>query len=299
MSQSKSEAQLGTLVLSFKSRSKLLETLSRQPATEMEYRDCCSRYEKISRAGGRRSLSELAKLVPELHDNALRDRIVVSRLRELVDDWMESGKNSDGELPSGRDLFRTTIALATITECAERHPLRLMLFPETKQIVVVVGTNEVRPRDWWFGFEHPFDTAACIFTGLMIADWNNLLCKCRYSHCNRYFLADSMITRRRKHGTFCRPEHQRRTSAIECTAERRKKADAELIKVAAAQLEKSRITSPSWQDDVARKRSLAGHLNQQIGRSKRQMRNAVKVNWVSLHAGEIEQARRAACRREA
>jgi hypothetical protein len=248
----------------------MLEALSGQPATAMEYRE-------FSRPVTLKRLVE-----PSRFDAALPNRVMVSRLRELVDEWMESGKNSDGELPSDRNLSRAPSALKAF-ECAGRQSSKPVFDPETNKFYIVFGINAARE----FGIESPFNTAACIFTGLMYADWKNLLCKCRDPRCNRYFLRDSEITRRKKHGTFCCAEHQRRTRAIECITERRKKAAAELIKAAAAAAEElftQGVLTNSWQTDAKQKLKLANLVNKHIS-------STVKVNWVSLHAGEIDQAR--------
>jgi hypothetical protein len=280
MRQRRAEARTIWKMFSLTSESQMLEELSGQPATEMEYQE-------FSLRRGMISLKDMVS--PEYCDAALLDRVKVFHLRKLVDEWLDSGKNCDGELPSDRNLFRAPAAHKAFDKCADRDLYKPVLFPGLKEPLMVVGGKGAGES----GIEDPFDKAERIFMDLMFAHWKNLLCKCRDRRCSSYFLNGSEISRRRKHGIFCCPEHQRRTSAVECTTERREKEEAELITMAAEGLLTLRGTNSSWQSDAEFKRKLADLLNERIrmATDSLQMRS-VKVNWVSLHAGEIDRARR-------
>ena len=66
----------------------------------------------------------------------------------------------------------------------------------------------------------------------------------------------------------------------------------ELIELAGRQLLRWGMGDGRWQDDANRKRRLAEKLCQLIaGRSSRGYPKNVKVNWITLHLGSIEQKR--------
>ena len=134
-----------------------------------------------------------------------------------------------------------------------------------------------------------FEEAARLFTGLMLSEWGQRLCRCRYIACGQYFLKERLRRSPLIHGTFCCAEHQRKASAGDCVRTSRANQRQQLIEKAAAILVRWRITNPQWQEDRKRKRKLAFALSgtQLCERHKL----VLKSNWVTRHCQPIEKRR--------
>lgn len=232
-------------------------------------------------------------------DSDLEQRILASQFRELVDEWIETGRGADGsESPSNRNVFHTSKAIQAVRKCAAETPLQLMVIDETSELVVAIGTESARsepPISLYLylsaSFERGLKEASRLFTGVMASDWKESICKCRYEPCSQYFFLKNP-GRSYAHGTFCSREHQSHASADALTRSFRTRAQMELIEVAARQLLQWGVRDPRWQDDDSRKRRLAEKLCEVIPRMRwRGNRQELKVNWVTWHRQKIEQKR--------
>ena len=134
-----------------------------------------------------------------------------------------------------------------------------------------------------------FEEAARLFAGLMLSEWGQRLCRCRYRACERYFLKKSLRRTPLVHGTFCCPEHQRKASAGDCVRKSRANQRRELIEKAAATLVRWRIASSQWQEDANRKLRLASALSDTQVCRRHKLR--LGSNWVTRHCHSIEKRR--------
>ena len=232
------------------------------------------------------------------NDSDLEQCVLATQFRELVDEWIETGRHADGsESPSSRNLFHTSKAIQAVKKCARETPLQLMVIDKISELVVAIGTESAHPElpvsfyHWAASFGRGLKEASRLFTGLMASDWKESICKCRYEPCSRYFLFENP-RRSYAHGTFCCREHQSRASADALTRNSRTRAQMKLIEAAARQLVQWGVRDPLWQDDNRRKRRLAEKLCEVIARtSYRGYRQELKVNWVTWHRRKIEQKR--------
>jgi len=231
-------------------------------------------------------------------ESDLEQRVLASQLRELVDEWLNTGRSTDGrESPSTRNLFRTAKAIQAVRQCAGETPLRLLVDDHLSELAVAIGTEPASsglPFSFYLSdsFERGLKEANRRFTGLMASDWKESVCKCRYEPCSRYFLLKKP-RRSYAHGTFCCREHHSHASADALTRNLRTRGQRELIEAAARQLLKWGIRDRLWQRDDNRKRRLAEKLCEDVipRMRSRGYRQEVKVNWVTWHRGQIERKR--------
>jgi hypothetical protein len=227
----------------------------------------------------------------------LKQRVLASQLHELVDEWLETGRDGDGrEFPYERNVFHTAKAIQVVERCASDTPLRLMSSANRSEWVVVFGTAPARsgPSVSFYRsgtFEDGLKEAGRLFTGLIMSDWKESICKCRYRPCGRYFFLGKP-RRSYRHGTFCCREHQSHASADACIRKLRTDVRMQLIETAARELLERGITDSLWQDDANRKRLLAEALCHVIARKAMHgFREEVKANWVTRNRKKIEQRR--------
>jgi hypothetical protein len=226
-----------------------------------------------------------------------RARAKGARLRQLVDEWIETGFSSDGgDAPQRRELIRTREAVVAVRACAATNPCQLHFLEKTAELVVVVGVpaaslfNSGRNLiDRWSGTRDAIADADRIFTSMMTSGWKYEVCKCR--HCGRYFIPPK-LRRTYRHGTFCSRQHQRLSSAAACTNQRRTRVRDALLDFAATWVLK-RAQNPLWQDDKTLKRSLAAALSAEIARKPdlQANRQGIRINWVTWNAAQIEKRR--------
>jgi len=233
---------------------------------------------------------------------ALHATEVSSYLRVRIDEWLKTGLNQDGsESPRSKNLFATEQGRWAVMNYLEKHPPNVMLHADSPGLTVIFGRVrwEQSPQNEFFLTRAK--EADRLFTAVMVGDWKESLCKCRYSRCGRYFMLPKP-RRLYKHGTFCCREHQRLTSATTSTKDRRSRAVRDLIDLAAERLVKWQacgkdtkwhVRGPDWQDDTSLKNHLAAALSAVLARNPNlhANRQEVKVNWVTRHRAEIEQKR--------
>lgn len=228
-----------------------------------------------------------------------KECIVASRLRELVDEWLETGRAADGtESPLRRNLFQTILGIRAVEKWAEKKPLELLLLPEISQVVVAVGAPQATPVTFpqsFDFFQNAIDEADWLFTGLIVSGWKEHLCKCRYSLCGGFFTQKPRL-KSCPHGTFCCREHRNRASAAKHTRQRRDEFTRGLIEFAGKYLRGRRVNSPQWQNDRRLKADLVVALSRyaldEANPKIKALRRVVKANWVTRHQLEIEEVRK-------
>ena len=210
--------------------------------------------------------------------------LVSSHLRILVDEWLDTGRNDEGESPGRRSIQMAFKANSAVDKFVRKYPPRFLLGDYSGFTYRREGNLEAGNV-----FEAQNVEATRLFVNLIISDWKTRLCKCRYSYCGKYFLLEKSRSVYR-HGTFCSREHRRDASARALTTERRSVAKASLIKSAAQWLaEPGRRSLQHWQSDRALKDRLAKHLSKQMKKKPtlRTRRADVKAHWVTRHCDEI------------
>ena len=225
-------------------------------------------------------------------------RIIAIKLRQYVDEWLETGWTEDGgERPEHRSLIKAPLAMKVLQNYASKQNPRLRFLRVPPEFVVEVGSSGDHPQaSITSAFVDTIDRVrsdvARLFFGLITSDWGPHLCKCRY--CGRYFVHPK--TRPwYKHGTFCDSHHQMLWNATRRGKEKRSLIHSALLDIAAKELMKRRINGPQWQDDMSRKIQLANDVSAWIRKkgnaSLRHLRSSVKLTWVTRNRQEIEKRR--------
>ena len=222
-------------------------------------------------------------------------QIVATRLRMYVDEWIDTGVTPNvGEVPLKRDLVKAPAATKLLRDYVEQHQPTLPFFPKRLEFVFemchpAVAYGSFASARRFDLVSRAFEEAARLFAGLMLSEWGQRLCRCRYRACGQYFLIERLRRAPLVHGTFCCPEHQRKASAGDCVRKSRANHRRELIEKAAAILVRWRIASFQWQEDRNRKLRLASALSatQLCQRHKLVLRS----NWVTRHCHPIEKRR--------
>src|SRR5262249_1666900 len=130
-----------------------------------------------------------------------------------------------------------------------------------------------------------------LFLGIMLSEWQDCLCKCRYQYCGRYFVHPKPRSCYRR-GTFCCREHAGRAAADEAPRQMRKQGRERLIEVAARRLIARRIEEADWRNNTTMKRRLVQELCEVIRRQRLHgYQQVVGLRWVSRHQDRIERMR--------
>jgi hypothetical protein len=225
----------------------------------------------------------------------MRDALISSHLRGFVDAWLETGRSSDGsESPINRNLMRAYDSWLVVAEYLKRCPAQFICSADRPGFRLQVGEPkwDIGVRDF---FESMDSEAKRLFTGLVVSDWSERLCKCRYTLCGRYFFLSKPILHPRKGGIFCSGRCQRLALATKCTDNKRRRCHLALVEYAAQQL-RNRKVRPEWLDDTKRKDWLAKKITFYLQREcknieLRAYRQVVTVNWVTHNQAKIERAR--------
>jgi hypothetical protein len=259
----------------------LVETLNVAPLDDGDQARFLERY---AAAGGD---------LPRKETHSVAAALLSRFLREYVDAWLQTGVRADGsEAPTQRDLRGT--GYGVVLEYLEKYPPYFSLTASGELSVTICGL-----MSFTRGPGHLFDAnlaqAKRLFTGLMLGDWKERLCRCRYARCRRYFLL-ARPRGVRKHGTFCCRKHQALASAGACTKQRRAAAEHKLIECAAKWLQEFQVKTPEWTGNSRLKCRVAKAVSAYIrgNRSLSALRSEVRVNWVTRHQLAIEKRRKIA-----
>jgi hypothetical protein len=230
-------------------------------------------------------------------------RLISTKLRVYVDEWIASGILGDGgDSPMERSLLKAREATKFLRQFAKQSRPRLFLFPPKLEFVVMLdGENDypmeqrapgkrLGPRSW---ADLAMEKTAQLFAGMMMSDWPHTICKCRY--CGIYFVQERIRKTSYPYGIYCCREHRQRASAQACTTKRRQRIKSTLVSFAARSLCQQGIRSADWQNDLNRKTTLVKDINRHIrkdgGSELRKYAGVVHINWVTTNQVGIERAR--------
>jgi hypothetical protein len=225
----------------------------------------------------------------------MRAALISSHLRGFVDAWLETGRSSDGsESPMNRNLAEAFSSWLVVEEYLKQAPVKFISSTDRRGF----GLQAAQPK-WDVGardfFEAMILEAKRLFTGLMISDWCDRLCKCRNDRCARYFFSPQQILRPRKAGIFCSRRCLSLALATKCTDNKRRRCHSALVEYAAQQL-RNRKLGAEWVDDKKKRDWLARRLTHYLQHECKNVelrvyRQVVQVNWVTLNQTKIEKAR--------
>jgi hypothetical protein len=227
-------------------------------------------------------------IIPPAEYRHIAAQLLSKRLREYVDNWLNTGIGDDGyERP-----FRRTArgrAFTALTFYTNEYPPRCYFDPELGWTVTI---DSLLGHPTGLGQLHPATEveAQRLFFALVAGDLVGCLCKCRYSLCGRYFVLRNP-REKYKSGTYCRLEHQRHAKATRCMKEKRECTKARLLELAAGKLHQLKAGS-EWQDDSALKHKARDHIRL-IARKDGTLRDYayLAVHWITRNRQQIEQRR--------
>ena len=236
----------------------------------------------------------------------LESRVIATRLRQHVDEWLRTGWTKDGrECLANRSLIKAPIAMKVLQDYTSQQHLNLQFIKRRPALVVEdvsardnpardnPGTSKMSEFDEAIG--RAFREVPRLFFGLVTSDWGSRLCKCRYSRCGLYFIHPRPRISY-KHGTFC-GDHQMAWTASQHIKNTRESIHSALVDIAVHELSKRHIDCPRWQDDKSSKVQLAQDISTRIRKSRnaalRHAPRVVHLTWVTRNRREIEKRRRA------
>jgi hypothetical protein len=231
----------------------------------------------------------------------LERRIIATRLRQHVDEWLRTGWTKDGrECLAHRSLIKAPLAMKALQDYTSQQHLNLRFIGSPPAFVVEdvlsrddSGTSKM--SEFAEAIRLAFREVPRLFFGLVTSDWGPRLCKCRYSRCSLYFIHPKPRMWY-KHGTFC-GDHQMAWTASRHMKDTRTSIHSALVDIAAHELSKRHIDSPRWQDDKSSKVQLAQDISTRIRKSRsaalRHAPMVVQLTWVTRNRREIEKRRRA------
>jgi hypothetical protein len=208
--------------------------------------------------------------------------------------WRPDGVPTAANPPLNRDLKKAWGSYRVVGKYLKQCPVKFVPSTDPRGFRLLLGQPQwdAGARDF---FEAMIVEANRLFTGLIVSDWCDRLCKCRYRPCARYFFSPKPILRTRKAGLFCSARCRRLALATTATDQKRRRCHAALIEYAAQQLRKQKVKS-EWNEDTKTKTWLANKITHYLqveckNRELKAYRHIVKVNWVTLNWVTIEQAR--------
>ena len=234
----------------------------------------------------------LPKAISREESQPFRAALTSAHLRHYVDEWLKTGLRRDGsEYVRERDLTKTPHAGMAFRDYLDKARPGWTSAPNPLGVQLVIA----RPSDYHDHvpdfFEAQIVKAKRLFAGMMLSDWKDRVCKCRFLRCGRYFIHPKPRDRY-KHGIFCNAKCARSAAAVASMGLSRSRGRERLVEAAARKLGDWRVAGPEWQDDSDRKRRLVEHLCILIARERLHgYKQEVKVNWVTRHKRAIEQQR--------
>src|SRR2546422_418325 len=192
-------------------------------------------------------------------------RLISTKLRAYVDEWIASGIVDDGgDSPMERSLIKAPEATKFLRQFAKQSRPRLFFFPRKLEFVVMLDGEDAYPMEQravgkrLLGPPSSADLAmektAQLFAGMMMSDWPHTICKCRY--CAVYFVQERIRKTPYPHGIYCCREHRQRASAQACTTKKRLRISTNLILFTAGSLRERGVRNADWQNDSNRKKTL-------------------------------------------
>ena len=224
-------------------------------------------------------------------------RLVTSKLRRCIDNWLATGVYPSGDESLGiRSLLEAGNTRDFITKylgTMKQSPMDIV-FRGARRGVEAILMFGLGREDQPTTIEQAYGEVFRLMLGVLMSDWGERLCKCRHALCGRYFiLRKSKPQKIYKHGTFCCDKHRNHTSAVTQTQQRRNDAKLRLIEMAAKYLV-DRGADEHWQDNDLLKRRVADAVSDRMseGLSRLANRRGIRTKWVTRNRVEIESRRR-------
>lgn len=216
------------------------------------------------------------------------------KLREYVDDWLDSGVRADGtEAPGERNYDRARKVQDCVAFYSYFCSTWITLppgeqYPEVRMGMPGLKCGRVRSQ-----LLAEYEATEMIVM-LLLSGLRRRIAKCRYEKCGRYFLLNEKPRKETyAHGLFCSGLHNRRASATKLVKERRDMFNPTVIAWAGDVLSQQKS---KMGEDAAFKRKLLRELNTRIrkdpdlhsGRRRNRLGTYIEVNWLTKHWEEIQ-----------
>jgi hypothetical protein len=197
------------------------------------------------------------------------------RLRELVDEWIDTGRHKGGaECPQDRHNDYKSRAARDALEHLHRFPIFGFLDNHWRLRLILGRHQEVTN-----GVSDGGLFAMECFLELMASDWRNTIVKCRRETCGRYFQVRNPA-RTYKRGIYCRNCKQR-LSAGEIMQQKRAKLHERRLRAAASALCEW-VDKPAPQKRSQLKSYIVTHVNRRVPPEQ------ITAKWVTHNLKEIE-----------
>jgi hypothetical protein len=204
-------------------------------------------------------------------------QILIAELRGLVDQWLDSGRRTDGvEEPKARTLDKAESAYRAMTAWALSHK-PMVLSTIAGELIVTVGWSERRTDGQDDPKADAKDEARRIFVLMMDSPVKYALFKCGKADCGRYYILEKP-RKVYKLGTYC-PDHRRRVSALRGTKEKRELERRAGLEIAANALSAWPGLSERTQ---AKHKTAKGYIASKLSHL------GLTAKWVTRNLSEIE-----------
>ena len=241
----------------------------------------------IGHFAGIPALSPSAKAAApkELREKAIRE--FQSTLRSLVDRWIESGMQGDGDQPWARSVrYGAPESIEIALFCFwERHPPRVSFIGETQAIFT---QSQIRHSGWVHladrpesdSLEQARDYAIGFFAPLIDSPSRYRIFKC--AECHAYFVKERMPKKGIviKGGNYCEREKCKRASTIRRVYDGRDKRLSNMVRWAAD-------AALTWKPDK-RFGPMANWIVKQVRKRQPAGEEPIEVNWYSHNKQKIE-----------
>lgn len=219
------------------------------------------------------------------------------QLRELIDQWIDSGIQDESEAPFKRSISRVERTQYVRTPNPGRFLRNVYWFRQRVTAAVNFRNDdkpciEVRFSDSDHTNIYAAETEAGILqVKLLMTDFRFRIAKCKYSECKRpyFLLTEKQCQKVYKNGTFCATEHNRKASATRRTEKRRDNCKEKQIEWAAAELRAIHKTRKRRQTDEEIKKRLVRAVNDGLARYPERVTDEITAKWVTQHWKEIEE----------
>jgi hypothetical protein len=213
-------------------------------------------------------------LLSSLNGNA--SETLVSELRRLVDEWLDSGRSGGIEMPKTRTLENTPTAYSEMNRWLGRNRPVSFATP-SGEIRYMIGPNSFPADGQCNSIRESKEAARRMFVLLMDSPVKYALFRCHKADCGRYYILE------RPRGTYKRwtycPQHRTRVSALRGTKEKRERERIGALEIASNAL-------GAWPGLT--KRTRAKHKTAKGYIASKLSHLGLTAKWVTRNLSEIE-----------
>jgi hypothetical protein len=209
-------------------------------------------------------------------------------LRGWVDEWLDSGKNNyGGEDPRERNFKKDSGVGLAAYEFSKQGKIRLL--PDSSSLALWLAESDKEPTGHFYPLigspPQSAEYAKEKLVFFLLSDLRFKLAKCRKDSCGKYFVLKHW-NRLYKRGTVCESCQRSRSleSAVNATAESRRKAGNTLHQLAAKKFIRQILVAPDWPIDGKLKERIVLYLNSEIKRTdslKAIYRDGITGRWLA------------------